>query len=262
MLRTQLTGVGTLLAIGVVSLSAAQNQSWGHIQFEGITTELCSVTLTLGSTVITLPDVPTETTASQVCEALAQEINSARHGHIYHAACNGVDGSILSIIADGSPTRSRTPWLGRLIPTPQVSIEPRNCGLKSRGARVNDTVVAVCVEGTQTEVTRAAVTVRLNGRPLSLQLGGGVEEEAEQTSLYSAEEVAENLAQTINSDPGFRASTLRDDTGQIMIFVTSENMGGGVQLQDGPTSVQGLNFRRSRVLFAAEPLYAAPERTP
>ncbi|MBN1475511.1 hypothetical protein JXA47_02040 [Candidatus Sumerlaeota bacterium] len=261
MLRKQLAGLGSLLAIGLVGLGAAQTQSWAHIQFEGVTNELCSVTLTLGSTVITLPDIPVDTTASQVCEALEQEINSARYGHLYHAACNGVDFSILSIIADGSPTRSRTPWLGRLIPTPQVSIQPGNCGLKSRGTRLDDTVVAVCVEGTQTEVTRAAVNVRLNGRPLSLQLGG-VEEEVEQTSVYSAEEVAENLAQTINSDPGFRASTLRDDTGQIMIFITSENMGGGVQLQDGPTSVQGLNFQRSRILFASEPLYAAPGRNP
>jgi hypothetical protein len=261
MLRRKLAGMGSLLAITLVGLGSAQTQSWGHLQFEGITNELCLVTLTLGSTVITLPDIPAETTASQVCEALEQEINSARNGHLYHAACNGVDGSILSIIADGSPTRSRTPWLGRLIPTPRISIEPGNCGLKSRSTRINETIVAIAVEGTQTEVTRAAVTIRLNGRPLSLQLGG-VEEETEQTSLYSAEEVSENLSQTINSDPGFRSSTLRDDTGQIMIFITSENMGGGIQLQDGPTSVEGIRFRRSRVLFAAEPLYAAPQRNP
>ena len=104
------TALALTLCTLLAPLSTAQNTvSWSHQQISGVTNQGCTVTITIGSEVFQIENIPLETTASQLCRDLAREINSGRHGHIFHAACNGVDGSILSIIADGSPTPSTTP---------------------------------------------------------------------------------------------------------------------------------------------------------
>jgi phage tail sheath gpL-like len=252
--RNDLLGLFALLTCAV----PAQNASWAHLQISGVVKQTCTITLTLGSEVFVLENIPAETTASDIARDLAREINSARHGHIYHAATNGVDDSILSIIADGSPTQSTTPWLGRLVPNPRVDIDPNPnaAGIQIQKTDLQNTLVAIAVEGEQTTATSGTISIKLNGRTLSLELNEGDAGGA----ARRADTICTDLSNMINADPGFRSSVLRDDTGQLMIFVTGENMGGGIQLQEGPTDIAGLKFRKSNVLFASTPLMAVNSR--
>lgn len=233
---------------------SAQTASWHHLQVSGIATASFSVRLTIGAIVYELPGVPAHTNASELARDLAREINSARHGHQLFAACNGLDGSIVSIVADGSPTPSTTPWLGRLIPRPRVDVVPGDCGISIERTDIENTLAAVRVEGETAPAAEATLTTRINGRPLTLTLAGTISEEAAS--------VGGRLADLINRDPGFRSSILQDDTGQLIIFVTGENLGGGIRIDDPPRGVDGLRFSNSSTLFASDTLRVgqAPRR--
>jgi hypothetical protein len=248
--RGFIIGLGLTLALCTGALSG-NAESWRHLQISGVAEEICSVTITIGSEVFELTEIPEGTTASEVCEDLADEINSVRHGYRYMASCNGADGSILSIVADGSPVRRTTPWLGRLVPEPQIEVSPSRCGLRIRGTNIRNTMLAFTVEGERVEAEEGNVAVKINGRNFVAQIRSN----GPNMPAPSAVEVATQLSGIIDADPGFRSSVLTDDTGQLMIFVIGEGIGGGLRIEQGPSSVDGLRFSRSSVLFASQPVY-------
>lgn len=243
--------LGLGLAFALCAAALGQNAtSWSHLQISGLTEQTCSVRITVGSDVFELADIPEGTTASEVCEDLAEEINSVRHGYRFMAACNGADGSILSLIADGSPVRRTTPWLGCLVPVPRIDISPGNSGLEISRTNIQDTVLAFAVEGTRPEVEQGDIAVKINGRNFVVT----IQPEGLNLPVPTAEEVALRLSGVIDADPGLRSSVLLDDTGQLMVFVAGENLGGGLRLENGPSSVEGLRFSRSSVLFGSTPV--------
>jgi hypothetical protein len=242
-----------LLALG----GWAGTTSWVHLQFSGVTEKVCTVKITLGSEVFILEDIPVFTAASQICEDFVAEVNSARHGHLYHAASNGVDESILSIIADGSPISDTTPWLGMLVPEPRISIEPSGAGLQIRRTNIQNTMAALAIEGEEAEISQADVSIKVNGQIFTLHLAAfdsekEEPEKEEQTLAFPADYIAQELSGQIDADPGFRSNVLMSDTGQLLIFITGANVGGGVNLQDNPKDLNGLKFTRSRDLFASQ----------
>lgn len=240
-----------LVILALTHTAWSQTRSWAHYQVEGESTETFSVTVTIGSLNFTIENIPAGSTATQVARDVADEINSARHGHLYYAATNGVDNSIVSIIADGSPTTSTTPWMGRLMPIPQFSLAPGNPGIRIRSTNINDTLLAVAVEGDRAEVDEGEISVKLNGETFTVEFG----REAGGAVGRSAAELVSQLSVLIDEDAGFRSSVLRNDTGQLMLFISSENMGGGVNLQNGPTNVEGVRFSNARQPFARDVLY-------
>jgi hypothetical protein len=253
---------GVLAALALIAAgTAAQTAAWTHLQIAGVSNQVCSISITMGSQVYTLENIPLETTAGQICRDLAREVNSARHGHVLFATCNGVDGSILSLVADGSPTSNSTPWLGRLVPLPDIEITPGSCGIQVRRTNIQDTLVAIDIEGEQAEVSEGQISLKLNGTEFALN----IESDDPQGTQLSADRIAAQLAEMINRDDGFRASALRDDTGQLKIFIAGENLGGGVRIDSGPTSLAGIKLKKAQTLFASQAIYAGtgsanPER--
>jgi hypothetical protein len=242
-------------ALAAPGLALGQTQSWVHLQISGIATTPFDVRLTIGSEIYDFPQVPAQATASELAHDLAEEINSARHGHMLHATVNGVDGSILSMVADGSPTPSTTPWLGRLVPAPRISVEPGDCGIDIQRTDIEATIAAINVEGELTAAAPGHLSVDINGKTFTVTINS----ETEQPRAIPARELAEDLAQIINDDPGFRASLLHDDSGQLRIFITGENLGGGLQMERPPRGVDGVTFAQSSTLFASQRLYGTPD---
>jgi hypothetical protein len=240
-----MTRLGAIALLAVLApWASAQAASWHHLQIAGVTTVVCSVEMIVGSEIYTIDDIPVQTTAADLAESLEREINSARHGHLLFATRNGLDGSIVSLVADGSPTPSTTPWLGRLIPRPRITILPNDSGITIDRTDIDNTLAAVRIEGQVAPPRQAELTTRINGKVLTLTIAGTASEEAMS--------VANRLSDLINTDPGFRSSALEDDTGQLMIFVTGENLGGGLRIDSAPSGIDGLNFSNSSTLFASE----------